>query len=544
MTDCSNHSARINRRQVLLGLGLGATIATVGRPARASDTVVETGCGKVRGLQNAGVRTYRGIRYAESTTGRRFMAPIAAKPWTGTADATALGNSAPQIPGATFPIAAWYTKIEPVSEDCLFLNVFTPAATPSERKPVMVWLHGGAWMNCAGSAPGFDGTGLARNGDVVVVTINHRINIFGHLKLDTSDERFADSGNTGVLDMVLALRWVRDNIAAFGGDPSNVTIFGQSGGAAKVATLMAFPPARGLFHKAIMQSFSGGAHMRTNEEAARMAHDVAVAAGLNRANPEALQQLSMEKLIATMTIMKDAVYPILDDRNFSHHPYEPIMAEGAGDIPLLIGNAATEATWFMGADMKNFDLGDADARTRIGRYLGTELPETNRIIEAYRATLSNPTPTDLLIAIVTDFQFRKNTMNFAAMRADNGSAPAYYYVFDWRTPVYNGVLRTPHTLEVPFVFGSTEAAIASVGAGPEVEALTRTIQSIWASFARTGSPQTAEIPDWPRYQSQSKPAMMINLESVVAQNPGGLARQAIASLPAYEYAVPLSYARP
>jgi para-nitrobenzyl esterase len=544
MNDCSHPSAHINRRQVLLGLGVAATIATVGRPARAGDIVVETTCGKVRGLQNAGTRIFRGIRYGESTSGRRFMAPIAAKPWANnTVEATASGNSAPQIPGAAFPIAAWYTKIEPVSEDCLFLNVFAPAATPSERKPVMVWLHGGAWMNCAGSAPGFDGTGLARDGEVVVVTINHRINIFGHLKLDTADERFADSGNTGVLDMVLALKWVRDNIAAFGGDPNNVTIFGQSGGAAKVATLMAFPSARGLFHKAIMQSFSGGAHMRTNEEAIRMAHEVAVAAGMDRADPDALQSLPMEKLIATMTIMKDAVYPIIDGRNFSHHPYDPAMAEGAGDIPLLIGNAATEATWFMGGDMKNFDLGDADARTRIGRYLGTEPFETNRIIDAYRATLSNPTPTDLLIAIVTDFQFRKNTMNFATMRANNGSAPVYYYVFDWRTPVYNGVLRTPHTLEVPFVFGSTEAARASVGTGPDVQTLTKTVQSIWSNFARNGSPQNNAIPDWPRYQSHSKPAMMINLESAVAQDPGGLARQAIASLPAYEYAIPLTYAR-
>jgi para-nitrobenzyl esterase len=242
--------------------------------------------------------------------------------------------------------------------------------------------------------------------------------------------------------------------------------------------------------------------------------------------------------------MKDAVYPIIDGRNFLRHPYDPDMAEGAGDIPLLIGNAATEATWFMGGDMKNFDLGDADARNRIGRYLAVEPAEANRIIEAYRATLTNPTPTDLLIAIITDFQFRKNTMNFAAMRADHGKAPVYYYVFDWRTPVDGGVLRTPHTLEVPFVFGSTEAAMASVGNGPEVGRLTKSVQSIWTSFAQSGSPQTTTIPEWPKYQSQAKPAMMINLESSIAQDPGGAARQAIASLPAYEYAVPLSYIRP
>jgi para-nitrobenzyl esterase len=545
MTDRANHATGISRRTALIGLGLSTGLATLrwSRTAAAEDLVVETACGKVRGTPQPGVAVFRGIRYAQSTAGGRFLPPVAAKPWAGILDAKAAGNSAPQIPGAAFPIAAWYTKIEEVNEDCLFLNVFAPPPALGTKKPVMVWLHGGAWMNCAGSAPGFDGTNLARDGDVVVVTINHRINIFGHLKLETQDERFADSGNTGVLDMVLALKWVRDNVAGFGGDPDNVTIFGQSGGAAKVATLMAFPPARGLFHKAIMQSFSGGAHMRTAEQAARMAHEVAVAAGLERADAEALQALPMDRLIATMKVMTDAVYPIIDSKNFSHHPYDPVMAEGAADIPLLIGNAATEATWFMGGNMKNFDLEDADARNRIGRYLGIDAAETNRTIESYRATLTDPTPTDLLIAIVSDFQFRKNTMNFAAMRAAQGKAPVYYYVFDWRTPVYGGVLRTPHTLEVPFVFGSTEAAAASVGNGPEVAALTRTVQSIWTSFVRNGNPKATAIPEWPTYQSPDKPAMMINLESGVAQDPGGAARQAIASLPAYEYSVPLSYVR-
>src|SRR5262249_10328792 len=163
--------------------------------------------------------------------------------------------------------------------------------------------------------------------------------------------------------------------------------------------------------------FSGGAHMRTAEEAARMARDVAVAAGVDRSDAEKLQALPMEKLIATMIVMKEAVYPIIDGKNFSHHPYDPVIAEDAADIPLLIGNAATEATWFMGGDMKNFDLEDADARNRIGRYLSVDATETSRIIDAYRDTLKAATPTDLLIAIVSDFQFRKNTMNFAAMRA-------------------------------------------------------------------------------------------------------------------------------
>jgi para-nitrobenzyl esterase len=538
----SSCASRVGRRAVLVGLG--ANLALLGRSAGTESPVVETTGGKIRGTEDMGVRIFRGIRYGESTAGSRFMPAKAAKPTAGIMDAKAAGNSAPQIPGPTYPIAAWYTKIEPVSEDCLFLNVFAPAVAQTGKKPVMVWLHGGAWMNCAGTAPGFEGTNLARDGDVVVVTINHRINIFGHMLLDSRDERFADSGNVGVLDMVLALRWVHDNIAAFGGDPGNVTIFGQSGGAAKVATLMAFPPAHDLFHKAIMQSFSGGAHMRTREAAARLAHDVAAAAGLARVDAEALQALPMEKLIATMTVMKEAVYPVIDGKNFFHHPYDPAMAQGASDIPLLIGNAATEATWFLASDMRNFELDDSDARNRIGRFLGLGLAETKSVIDAYLPFLTDPTPTQLLIAIATDFQFRKNTMNFAGMRADQGKAPVYYYVFDWRTPVYGGVLGSHHALEVPFVFGSTEAAAASVGNAAELGELTVSVQSIWTSFARSGKPHATTTPEWPRYQTKTKPAMMINLASTVAQDPGGVARQAIAGLPAYEYAVPNSYVRP
>jgi para-nitrobenzyl esterase len=545
MAEHSKRAAGISRRAALLSLGVGVSLGfAFSGPARTEDAVVETTSGKIRGVRKNGALIFRGIRYGESTDGLRFMLPVVAKPRPGVTDAMNAGSSAPQIPGATYPIAAWYTKIEPVSEDCLFLNLFAPA--PAEllrKKPVMVFLHGGTWMNCAGSAPGFEGANLARDGEVVVVTINHRLNLFGHMALDDRDERFADSANVGVHDMVLALEWVRDNIAAFGGDPRNVTIFGQSGGAAKVATLMAFPRARGLFHKAIMQSFSGGAHMRTQDEAARIAHDVAKAAGLERADAETLRTLPMEMLIATMRTMTDAVYPIIDSRNFHSHPYDPVMAAGAADIPLMIGNATTEATWFLGGDMKNFKLGADDARNRIGRYLGVQLTETDRIIDAYRSTMTDPTSSDLLIAIISDYQFRKNTMHFAEMRADRGNAPVFYYLFDWKSPVNGGVFKTHHALEIPFVFGSLDGARASVGNGSDLGSLTETVQSIWTSFARTGSPQTAALPTWPQYDGRTKPAMVIDTTSSLVADPGGVARQAVASLPPYEYSVPLTYVR-
>ena len=266
---------------------------TAGNSA-ALGPVAETTNGKVRGMLLDGVAVFRGVRYGASTAGaNRFLPPQPAAPWAGIRDATDWSCSAPQLTKPTYadPFYAWYAAIRDMSEDCLFLNVFTPGLD-NGRRPVMVWLHGGGWGNFASSAPGFDGTNLARAQDVVVVSMNHRLNVFGFLQLDKSHERFADSGSAGVLDLVMALRWVRDNAATFGGDPANVTIFGQSGGAAKTAALLAMPAAKGLFHKAIVQSTSGGLRIAGREEAARMAADLGKAMELNALRRRATAEIA------------------------------------------------------------------------------------------------------------------------------------------------------------------------------------------------------------------------------------------------------------
>ncbi|HVJ55936.1 MAG TPA: carboxylesterase/lipase family protein [Aliidongia sp.] len=531
-------------RRSILKAGLAAAPALIGLPVFAAEPgpVVETRSGKLRGAAGPGVATFKGIPYAASTEGaNRFRPPQPVKHWAGIRDAVEFGNSAPQAPANPSPLNAWYGTIRTVSEDCLSLNVFTPGL--KGKRPVMVWLHGGAWSSCAGSAPGFDGTNLAKDGDVVVVTVNHRLNLFGYVRLDDKDERFADSGNAGLLDLVAALKWVRDDIASFGGDPHNVTIFGQSGGAAKVSAMLAMPAAKGLFHKAIAQSCSGSIRIAGEEEAARLTHGLAVKLGLDKADGAALQAAPAEQIIAALQSIPNAFRPVLDGRSFKRNPFEPGAPPTAANIPLIIGNAADEARLYMAADPKNFSLDAAEVHKRVARFLQIDAAVADRILDSYRANLPGPSPSDLLAAIATDFTYRRNTTHEAMLQSASAHAPVYAYVFDWKTPVMDGVLKTPHTCEVPFVFGTSEAAAPLVGTSPELPKLTKILISTWAAFAHAGNPNNATLPNWPRYDGTARSTMMIDLDSRIESNPGGAARQSLDPVPIYEYSMPINYVR-
>ena len=535
----------ISRRVVVGGACLGG-LAAAGLPRRSraqEPGVVETTNGKLRGINQRGVLSFRGVRYGAPTGGaNRFLPPSSVQRWAGVQDAAAFGDSAPQKPGGIGPLDHWYTAIQPINEDCLFLNVTTPALDAG-RRPVMVWLHGGSWVNCAGTAPGFDGSELAKQGDVVVVTVNHRLNAFGYLNLGQSDSRFADAGNAGTLDLVAALQWVRDNAAAFGGDPGCVTIFGQSGGASKVTALIAMPAARGLFHRAIVQSCSGGLRLDGLEESERQAHDLATRLGLNRVDGAALQGVPMERLLTAMQGTASTFRPVLDGRNFVANPFDPTAPAGAANVPMMIGNAATEATLFMAADPKNFTLDKPEVLRRIARFLHLDAPAAGKVYDAYHDVQPGGAASDILVAVATDYMYRRNTTQVALLKAMQPGAPVYAYVYDWKTPVMAGVLRSPHTIEVPFAFGTTEAARGLLGDGPDLAALTKQTLPRWAAFARSGSPDGPGLLPWPKFDPVQRATMMLDVESHVAGNPGGQARSALDGLPFYEYSTPANYVR-
>jgi para-nitrobenzyl esterase len=535
----SKHALR--RRTVLKGATAAFTVGLSCTAKAADEPIVETRQGKLRGASDGGVFAFKGVRYGETTSGaNRFLPPVPVTPWAGVRDAVDFGASAPQISGSLTPLFAWYGAIQPISEDCLFVNIYTPSLARA-RRPVMVWLHGGGWSNCAGTAPGFDGTHLARDGDVVVVTVNHRLNVFGYLNISDSDARFADAGNAGVLDMVVALRWVRDNVETFGGDPGNVTIFGQSGGAAKVTALMGMPAARGLFHKAIVQSCSGGLRLDGVEESGRQTKALATELNMTDVTGPALQAVPMDRLLAATKAIADPFRPVLDGRSFQRDPYDLTAPSIAEDIPLMIGNAATETTLFLAADMSNFTLDAAVVERRVARYLQLDEPHTKRVLDAYRTALGDATPSELLAAIATDYMYRRNTTRVAELQVRQARAPVFAYVFDWKTPVLGGVLRSPHTLEVPFAFGTTDAAAALVGSGPDIPKLVRDTMSRWTSFARNGVPVAPGGVKWTPYDTTSRSTMMLDLQSHLAPNPGGEARQALDDLPYFEYSRPTSF---
>ncbi len=508
---------------------------TSARPVR--ETVAETTCGKVRCTESRGVLAFKGVRYAATTAGvNRFLPPQPAPKWAGIRDALQWGASAPQVPnaGLSLPFYAWYSAIEPMNEDCLFLNVFTPALDTGKR-PVMVWLHGGGWRNCAGSGPGWDGTHLAGAQDVVVVTVNHRLNGFGYLALDGSDERFADSGNAGMLDLVMALQWVRDNAAAFGGDPNNVTIFGQSGGAAKTIGLLATPAARGLFHKAIIQSTSGGMRIAGQEEAVRMAAELAAALGLKRLVGEDLQKLPMGTLLSAIEKSPGPFRPVIDGRTFIADPYYPAAPGISSEVPVMIGTTNTETTWYYAAHPENFSLELADVKRRVMRFLKLDPVAADALIDAYRSDYPAGSPCDILTAITTDYLFKRNALKIADLQSASARAPVYCYVFARETPVGNGRFRSPHSAEVPFIFGTTSQAEAFSGNGDDIQPVTAVMMASWASFARHGNPNNPAIPEWKAFGASDRQAMLLNVESRLVAYPGAASRAALEGLPYYEY---------
>ena len=544
----------LNRRQLLTytswtaGVGAAALLLpemTGCRLWAAVESTVETACGKVRGRSVAGIHSFLGLRYGASTDGRnRFMPPEKPQPWTGIQDAFSYGNSAPQSNPAQRDAGALRGDIgrllggtndppPPENEDCLFLNVWTPGVNDNAKRPVMFWLHGGGFATGSDSAALYIGANLARRGDVVVVGINHRLGALGFTHLgDLAGEAFVHSGNVGMLDAVAALEWVRDNIERFGGDPDRVMIFGESGGGQKVSMLLGSPPAKGLFHRAVIES-GPGPKMMERDRATEIARMLLAEVGLDAKRVPELQSLPMPKILAAQFAVSaklrgfpgiiDGFAPVLDPTVLPAHPFYPHATQISADIPVIIGNNRTEMTLF--ADPATFSLDESGMKTRVKGLFGDR---ADQVIEVYRRANPQATPSDLFLLMWTDDPTTIFSNNIAERRAALGKAPTYRYRFDWETPALGGRLKSPHTLEMPFVFDNTQVAPGLTGgASPEAVALAARVSEAWISFATRGDPNSKKsgLPPWPPYDSQRRPTMLFNNESKVVNDPAGEERK-------------------
>jgi para-nitrobenzyl esterase len=545
-------------RRSLMGLaavaaaaGLGSeAVAAAAEPVMTGDAergsgvptptgVVMTSYGPVRGLIVDGIQNFRGVRYAASPVGElRWMPPQRPQPWKAVYDASDFGAPAMQLAGGSiieapdefgFQMHRVFTtpsELKVMNEDCLYLNVWTPA-TDSKKRPVMFWIHGGGFAFGSGSQPIYQGDGLAKAGDVVVVSVNHRLNVFGYLHLgDAMGSQFATSGTVGMQDLVLALQWVRDNIAAFGGDSGNVTIMGQSGGGQKVSILMSMPSAKGLFHKAAIQS-GPGLTVGRKPQAAEGTKRLLSALNVKEGDIAGLRAIPAQQILeAVARIPGLAGGPVLDNVEITRDPFTPDAPDLSAEVPILVGWCKDEWTIFTAGEAWFGHMTEDELQKRIA-----PLGESGQqVLAAFRHAYPNYSPTYLYVEMLSGrVMFGSEVL--AARKVAKGAAPAYVYMVTWETPANGGSFKTPHTMEIPFMLYSYEKVRTFVGPGPAPKHMADQIGGAWIAFARTGKPDHSGIPHWPEFNQSTRPVMVFNTTSKVVNDPLSEVRMALKASP-------------
>lgn len=512
----------INRRAFVLSALVAGAAATAASPralaqgrratgaAPSPSPAVETTVGRIRGQRVGGVYSFKGVPYAASTAGEgRFQPPGKHGGWRGVRDAFELGPRCP-VPQSTAQAEfVVMDRREPAGEDCLCLNVWTAGLDDGEKRPVMLWLHGGGFRGGSAGHTVYDGTRLAERHGAVVVGVNHRINLWGYLHLaETGLGRFEESGNVGMLDIVASLEWVRDNIERFGGDPNNITVFGQSGGGSKVSTLLGMPAAKGLFHRAIAMS---GSQVRsdTREEAAKGVDDFLAAFGLRRDQAERLLDIPYYELREVGARARIGWGPVVDGTTLPAHNFDPEATPISADVPLMIGTMETEVTWSTGQQYDPLD--DATLLKFAQGALRSDAEQAREVVSVYRAGRPDASNLDLYLILASDVSgFRTGTDTQAERKAAQGAAPVYKYYCDFYSPVAGGIFRSMHTMDIPFFFDNVAIATSLIGQGPELQPMADKVAAAVVNFARTGDPNGRGLARWDPFDAERRATMFLD----------------------------------
>lgn len=514
----------MNRRNFIENAVLGASALTFLKPtfAQTDSPVAQTKYGKVRGYIDNKVFCFKGIRYGADTSKYRFQAPKQPEKWNEIADATKYGNSSPQS-----------GRGENQSEDCLFLNIFTPKLRNKGKRAVMFYIHGGAYANGSGSSPLYDGVRLCNRGNVVVVSINHRLNAFGYLYLARfGGAEFADSGNVGQLDIIQALNWVKENIEEFGGDPNNIMVFGQSGGGAKIATLMAMPAAKGLFQRAATmsgQQVTACGHWNGTLRAK------AILDALKLNNVQEIRTIPYQKIVEVLNT-KDPILPFgginfapaLDEKNLFRHPFYPNAPEQSAKIPMIIGNTKDETRAFLGGDESNFTVTWQQLPEKLIPNMRVDI-KPEEVIEKYRKLYPKLSASDLLFKITTASRSWRGAIIEAEERAKSGS-PAFAYQLDWATPKDNGKFGAPHASDIQLVFDNIDKQGATA-TGPNAQKMADIMSETFIKFAKTGNPNNEFIPTWKPYTMSKRETMIFEVPPHLENDPRGEERKIFEKVP-------------